>query len=314
MELRQLAYVVAVAEEGSFTRAAQREHVAQPGVSAQVRRLEAELGQPLLHRGAAKVTLTAAGSAMLPFARAALAGAAGVRTAIDELTGLVRGHVAVGVVPSVGGRLADALAGFHADHPGVDITLVEDTSEALLDGVRSGRLDVAVAGLARPAPVGLATAIVTDEELVAAVGSDHRLAGRSTISVRGLADERLIALPRGTGGRSALESGFKAAGLLPHVALEAGDPRVLMDLASRGLGVAILPASAPEDLHVLHIRPQMRSRLELVWRADAPPSPAADALIARARQALAPYGDRGSALNTPARTRARGGTRPIPRA
>ena len=319
MELRQLAYIVAVAEEASFTRAAAREHVAQPGVSAQVRRLEAELGQPLLHRGAAKVTLTAAGSAMLPFARAALAGAAGVRTAIDELTGLVRGHVAVGVVPSVGGRLADALAGFHADHPGVDMTLVEDTSEALLDGVRSGRLDVAVAGLARPAPVGLAAAIVTDEALVAAVGSDHRLAGRSTISVRALADERLIALPRGTGGRSALESGFKAAGLSPHVALEAGDPRLLMDLASRGLGVAILPASAPEDhLHVLRIRPQMRSRLELVWRADAPASPAAGALIARARQALATHADRGSApasaLNTPAHTRARVGTRSIPRA
>ena len=169
MELRQLAYVVAVAEEGSFTRAAQREHVAQPGVSAQVRRLEAELGQPLFDRGAAKVTLTVAGRAVLPFARAALAGAAGVRTAIDELAGLVRGNVAVGMVSSVGGRLADALAAFHADHPGVDITLVEDTSEALLDGVRSGRFDVAVAGLARAAPAGLGTATVTDEELVAAV-------------------------------------------------------------------------------------------------------------------------------------------------
>jgi DNA-binding transcriptional LysR family regulator len=295
MELRQLAYVVAVAEEGSFTRAAQREHVAQPGVSAQVRRLEAELGQPLFDRGAAKVTLTVAGRAVLPFARAALAGAAGVRTAIDELAGLVRGNVAVGMVSSVGGRLADALAAFHADHPGVDITLVEDTSEALLDGVRSGRFDVAVAGLARAAPAGLGTATVTDEELVAAVGSGHRLAGRRTISVRALADERLIALPRGTGGRSALDAGFKAAGLSPHVSLEAGDPRVLMDLAGRGLGVAIVPASAPEQLHVLNIRPQMRSRLELVWRADAPPSPAAGALIARARQTLANPADRRSA-------------------
>jgi DNA-binding transcriptional LysR family regulator len=292
MELRQLTYVVAVAEEGSFTRAAQREHVAQPGVSAQVRRLEAELGQPLFDRGAAKVTLTATGRAVLPFARAALAGAAGVRTAVDELTGLVRGHVTIGVVPSVGGRLADALARFHADHPGVDITLVEDTSDALLDGVRAGRLDVAVAGLARAAPAALAAATVIDEELVAAVGSGHRLAGRSTITVHALAAERLIALPRGTGGRSALDAAFKAAGLSAHVALEAGDPRVLMDLASRGLGVAILPASAPEHLHVVRIRPQLRSRLELVWRADASPSPAARALIARARQVLADPADR----------------------
>jgi DNA-binding transcriptional LysR family regulator len=287
MELRQLAYVVAVAEEASFTRAAAREHVAQPGVSAQVRRLEAELGQPLFDRGSATVTLTAAGQAVLPLARAALAGAAGVRTAVDELAGLVRGHVAIGVVPSIGGWLADALAGFHSEHPGVEITLVEDRSEALLDGVRSGRLDFALAGLAGAAPAGLETATVTDEELVAAVGPGHRLAGRPTIGVRALGDERLIALPRGTGGRTALDEGFAAVRLSPRVAFEAGDPRVLMELARRGLGVAILPASAPEDLHVLQISPRMRSRLELVWRADAAPTPAAADLIARTRQSLA---------------------------
>jgi DNA-binding transcriptional LysR family regulator len=286
MELRQLAYVVAVAEEASFTRAAQREHVAQPGVSAQVRRLEAELGQPLFDRAAGTVTLTAAGEAVLPFARAALAGAAGVHTAIDELAGLVRGHVAVGVVPSVGGWLADALAAFHAEHPGVEITLVENISDTLLDGVRCGRLDVALVGLGGPAPPGCETATVTDEELVAAVHPDHYLANGRTITVRALHHEALIALPRGTGGRTALDEGFAALGLTPRVAFEAGDPRVLMDLARRGLGVAILPASAPEDFHVLRIRPRMRSRLELVWRADAPPSSAARALIARARRAL----------------------------
>jgi DNA-binding transcriptional LysR family regulator len=286
MELRQLAYVVAVAEEASFTRAAAREHVAQPGVSAQVRRLEAELGEPLFHRGPATVTLTAAGRAVLPFARAALAGAAGVRAAIDELTGLLRGHVAIGVVPSVTGWLVDALAAFHGDHPGVAIALVEDTSDALLDAVRSGRLDVALAGLAGAAPAALQTAIVTDEELVAAVHPDHRLGGRGAITVRALRDEPLIALPRGTGGRTALEDGFAAAGLSPRVAFEAGDPRVLMDLARRALGVAILPASAPEDLHVLRISPRMRSRLELVWRAGVAPSPAAGALLDRIRQAL----------------------------
>jgi DNA-binding transcriptional LysR family regulator len=286
MELRQLAYVVAVAEEGSFTRAAAREHVAQPGVSAQVRRLEAELGQPLFDRGAQTVTLTAAGEAMLPFARAALAGAGGVRTAVDEVAGLVRGHVAVGTVPSVGGRLADALAAFHAEHPAVGITLVEDTSSTLLVDLRAGRLDLALAGLAGPTPAGLASVAVADEGLVAAVAPGHRLAARRTIAVRALRDEALIALPRGTGGRTALDRGFAAAGLAARVAFEAGDPRVLMDLARRGLGVAILPASAPEGLHALAIHPPMRSRLELVWRADATPSPAAAVLIARAREAL----------------------------
>src|SRR4051812_35595164 len=202
MELRQLAYVVAVAEGGSFTPPAAREHVAQPGVSARVGRLERELGQPLFERGPGPVTLTAAGAAVLPLARTALAAAARVRVAVDEIAGIVRGRVAMGVVPSVGGRLAAVLAAFHADHPGVEVTLVEDTSDALLDGVRAGRLDLALAGIAGPAPAGVDTATVTDEHLVAAVARRHRLAGRRTVAPRALAAEALIALPRGTGGRT----------------------------------------------------------------------------------------------------------------
>ena len=287
MELRQLAYVVAVAEEASFTRAAAREHVAQPAVSAQVRRLEAELGQALFARGPGPVTLTAAGEAVVPLARAALAAAAGVRTAVDELAGLVRGRVAVGAVPSVTLRLAGVLAAFHADHPGVEITLAEDTSDSLSAAVRSGRLDFAIAGLAGGAPAGLETATVTDERLVAAVAPGHRLASRKTIGVRALHREALIALPPGTGGRTALERGFAAVGLAPRVALEAGDPRVLMDLARRGLGIAIVPESAPDDLHVIQLRPALRSRLELVWRAGDEPSPAARELLQRTRSALA---------------------------
>src|SRR6201999_4453052 len=100
MELRQLEYFVAVAEEANFTRAAQRIHVAQPAVSAQIRRLERELGQPLLDRSRRAVRLTAAGEAALPFARAALAAVADVRAAIDELTQLVRGTVTIGTVTS----------------------------------------------------------------------------------------------------------------------------------------------------------------------------------------------------------------------
>jgi DNA-binding transcriptional LysR family regulator len=286
MELRQFAYVVAVAEEGSFTRAAAREHVAQPGVSAQVRRLERELGQPLFDRGPGPVTLTAAGESVLPLARAALAAAAGVRVAVDELAGLVRGRVAVGVVPSVSARLADVLAAFHADHPDVEITLVEDTSDALLAAVLAGRLDLALGGVAGVGPAGLETATVTDEHLVAAVRADHRLGGRHAVGVRGLRNEPLIALPRGTGGRTALERGFAAAGLAPRVAFEAGDPRVLMDFARRGLGVAIVPASAPEGLHAVEIRPRLRSRLDLAWRSGPLVAPAARELVVRMRSAL----------------------------
>lgn len=225
---------------------------------------------------------------MLPFARAALTGALGVRAAVDELAGLVRGHVAIGVVPSVGDWLAEALAGLHAGHPGVEITLREDTSDALLEEVRSGRLDLALAGLAGAVPAGLASETVSDQELVAAVAADgHPLAGRRNISLRELADETLIVVPRGTGGRAAIDAPFAGAGLAPRMAFEAGDPRVLMALAARGLGVAIVPASAPQGLSALRIRPVVRSRLELVWRPQPAPSPAARALLKHARRSLA---------------------------
>jgi DNA-binding transcriptional LysR family regulator len=288
MELRQLGYFVAVAEEGSFTRAAEREHVAQPGVSAQVRKLEAELGQPLLDRSGGAVTLTTAGTAVLPFARAALAGAAAVQTTVGELAGLLRGSVTLGAVPSVGPWLIEALATFHREHPGIEVRLVEATSQKLLADVSSRELDVALAGLASPLPPGLRSQSIMDEALVGAVDRTHPLSRRRTIAIDALAEQTLIALPRGTGGRSALERAFARRVLTPRVAFEAGDPRVLMELARHGLGVAVVPASAPDDLHVLRIQPEMRSRLELVWRAGTPPSPATHELIAHARSSLRP--------------------------
>src|SRR5437870_13296968 len=112
MELRQLEYFVAVAEEASFTRAAARVHVAQPGVSAPIRRLARELGQQLLDRSGRTVSLTETGAAVLGHARAALEAVAGARLVADELAGLVRGHVRIGMVtacPSV--DLVGVLAG-----------------------------------------------------------------------------------------------------------------------------------------------------------------------------------------------------------
>ena len=92
MELRQLRYFVTVVEEANFTRAAARLHLAQPGLSAQIRQLEHELGQQLLDRGGRSVTLTEVGAAVLPHARAALAATERITTTVDEFTGLLRGH------------------------------------------------------------------------------------------------------------------------------------------------------------------------------------------------------------------------------
>jgi DNA-binding transcriptional LysR family regulator len=286
MELRQLEYFVAVAEERSFTRGAERAHVAQPGVSAQIRRLERELGEPLLDRSARTVRLTAVGEAVLPYAEAALQAVAGARLAVDEQRGLLSGRVAVGMVVACGlPHVPDLLEAFHAAHPAVEIALSEANSDDLVDGLRAGRLDLALVGLAGERPDGIDSVVIIDEPLVAAVPHGHPLAPRTSIGLRSLARHAIVSMPRGTGVRAALDHACTAAGIDATVAFEAGDPRVVAQLATRGLGVAVLPASVAhqhrEDLHALAItRPRLRSRMEIAWRAGGPASPAARALIA----------------------------------
>jgi DNA-binding transcriptional LysR family regulator len=278
MELRQLEYFVAVADAGSFTRGAMRVLVAQSGVSAQVRRLEDELGVQLLERGSRAVTPTEAGLAVLPYARAALAAAEGVREAVDELRGLVRGHVRVGMItagPAV--TVGDILASFHAAHPDVEITLTEHASDALFAGVRDGTLDLAVASLGVDPPAGVETHVIIDAPIVAAVRADHPLARRSSLRPRDLTPYALISLPRGTGVRAI----WDATGVPARIAFEASDPGVLAQLAARGLGVAILPEPAAAGLHTLALG--LRGRVALAWREGGPSSPAARAFMEHAR-------------------------------
>jgi DNA-binding transcriptional LysR family regulator len=296
MELRQLEYFIAVAEEGSFTKAAAKVHVAQPGVSAQVRRLERELGETLFDRSDRNVRLTAAGAALLPHARAALGAVANSRLAIDELIGLVRGSVKIGMITSCASvEFAELLAGFHRDHPGVEISLSEATSDRLLDGILSGTFDLAWVGLAGPCPAGVSSQIITDEALVAAVGRSHPLAKKSSIRLQELADQPLICLPKGTGIRTCLEQACTSVGIAPYVALEASALDLVMQLAQQGLGIAIIPKSLAvydSKLHALAVsKPSMRSRIELVWRADGGTSPAARALVRHARAVLSKRSD-----------------------
>jgi DNA-binding transcriptional LysR family regulator len=291
MELHQLAYFVAVAEEGSFTRAAERLHVAQPGVSAQVKRLERELGQELLDRTGRTVRLTDVGAAALPHARAALVAVRGVREAVEELAGLVRGQVAIGAVTSAGPvGLPDLLAGFHERYPAVEITLSEANSDVMLAALREGRLDLAVVGLATGPPPGIATQVLLDEPFLAVTAPTGPLADRTAVGLPELGEVPLMALPKGTGLRTALDAAFAREGRTPRIAFEAADPNVLVQLAMRGLGVAVVPESLARyhqaDLRIVDIAVAgLRGVLALAWRTEGPLSPAARALIAFARAA-----------------------------
>lgn len=290
MELRQLEYLVAVAEEGNFTRAAERIPVAQPAVSAQIQRLERELGQQLLDRSRRAVRLTAAGEAVLPHARAALAAVHHMSVAVDEVAHLIRGTVTVGTVTSHNVDIPRLLAEFHADHPNVEITLGTDTSDNLIENVRAGTLDAAIASVGpQEVPAGLAIEVATDEAIQVAVCHGDPFATRKRIRLAELADRTLITLPVGAGIRTQFDRACAQAGVTPRVGFEASTPTALADLAERGLGVAIVPASVPRGrrgLHAVDLVPEMRGRLVLAWRSEGPISPAARVLIDRARRLL----------------------------
>ncbi|WP_031468285.1 LysR family transcriptional regulator [Sciscionella sediminilitoris] len=291
MELRHLHYFLAVLEEGSFTRAAERVHIAQPGVSAQIRQLERELGGPLFDRSARTVRLTALGSAFLPHARAALASVDQGRVAVEELTGLVRGSVTLGMVSTAAHGFPAVLADFHQAHPDVDITLSEASSAELIGALRSGTLDGAVFGLGATDPEGIGVHPLADEPVVAVLGPGDPFANRKSLTLRGIADREVISLVRGSGVRAVFDEGCAAAGVWPRIAFECSDPWFAVELAERGLGIAILPrrfaTTYGERARAVPLgRPAMRARLVFAWRANGPLSPAAKALVHRVRTTL----------------------------
>ena len=295
MELRQLRYFVTVVEEANFTRAAARLHLAQPGLSAQIRQLERELGQPLLDRSGRSITTTAAGAAVLTHARAALAAAQQISHTADEFTGLVRGHVRVGLISGAATGefdVAGVLTAFHRDHPQVGISLTEDTTDRMLAAVARGDLDIALIGMSGEPDPALGVDIVLDTRINAVVAVDNTEFGDST-TLSGLRDHPLICLTRGTGIRSVLERACAAAGFEPRVEFEAAAMALLFQLAAGGLGVAIVPDVSPARA-VAGVRsveitdPELRGRLALVWRAHGPTSPAAKVLLGQLRIAFRP--------------------------
>jgi DNA-binding transcriptional LysR family regulator len=216
-----------------------------------------------------------------------------LRETVDELSGLIRGRATLGVVEPVAiGTLdhTDLLARFHAAHPGVEISLVEAGTDALVDGLLDGSIDLALAGFGATDPDGVELLVVATTELVAAVAPGDPLAGRKSVTLAELDGRDLVGMARGTGLRRILDDACAAVGVAPRVAFEASDPHVVASIAARGLGVAIVPGSLADaypGVEVVPVRkPKMRGRLALAWRAGGAPSPAGRALVKLARGAV----------------------------
>lgn len=245
MELRQLVYLDAVVRHGGFGRAAAQLHVAQPAVSAQVRKLERELGATLLSRTTRRVAPTEAGERVLARARRVLAELDGVRADLDALDGVVTGRVRIGAIQALDPfDLSGALAAFHDRHPGVALRLRSGTTRSLVDDLVQDRVDLAVAPVPRDVAAGVVVEPLFTDELVLVTAPDHPTASRGALAVADLAGEPFVGLPAGTGLRAVLDR--LAGDVAVSVPFETVSLPRLRDLVAHGLGVALVARSVAE--------------------------------------------------------------------
>jgi DNA-binding transcriptional LysR family regulator len=295
MEFRQLEYFLAVAEEGSITKGAQRIRVAQSAVSATIQKLERELGMPLFSRDAAGIALTEAGTALLPEARALLSAERRARDTVDQVRGGLRGTIRVGTLVSIGARpasrgllvidLPQILGHFHVTHPLVTFRLRSPAGQGSaghLAALAAGELDLAlVAAVDRPSGVRLHHLGTVRWAFVCS--RRHRLADASSVTLDDLAGETFIDFPCGWGNRTMTDRAFAGAGITRNIPFEAPDQDTALGLVRNGLGVALLPKASSDDDGVCVIDVEdadLDLAIAVATPSDRQPSTATSALLA----------------------------------
>jgi LysR family transcriptional activator of glutamate synthase operon len=290
MDLRQLRYLVALADERHFTRAAEREHIAQPALSQQIRRLEEEVGVALVERTTRRVSITEAGELLVARGRRILSELSAAEAELQALRGMLTGHVSVGAMHTMGPvDVSLALAIFHERHPGVELTVREQSSEELAEMLRDDVLDLAYLSVTeRVESHGLGLHQLVSEELVVILPSSHRLATRGGVKIGELAGDQFISYREGSRLRELLNRAAREADFDPHVMLESNESRRIRRLVHRGMGVAILPRSDTEgagaDVAVVALEePALTRDITLAWRQRRRQPPAVAEFIELSR-------------------------------
>lgn len=245
MEFRQLRYFVAVAEELHFGRAAEREHVSQPPLSQQIRKLEEEMDARLFDRTSRRVSLTPEGQALYEHARRILDLSDEAGEHVRAVSRGERGRLRLGLIgPAMESRLPAAIREYRSSHPDISLVLRGLGSEAQLHGLRTGDLDIGFIRADDHDMDGLNRAVFARDEHVWAVGEGHRLAGRARLGPEDLAEEPLILFPRSCNPwfHSRIMAAFSQHGLKPRVDVEVSGHVSAVALASAGLGIAPVPA------------------------------------------------------------------------
>ena len=244
MEVHQLRYFRAVARHGTFTRASEVEHVAQPSLSQQILKLEAELGARLFDRLPRSAKLTVFGKTFLPKAERILREMEEAKTELREMSSNDKGEVVVGIIPTIAAYLLPRLLNdFTARHPLVNIKIIEDITPTLLQRLHEGTIDLAVAAL----PVSgneLASVELFKEKLYAVLPEKHRLAPRASISLADLNREPFLLLKEGHCFRDSVIAACNKVKVSPSIVFESGQFATILAMVSAGMGVSAVPAMA----------------------------------------------------------------------
>jgi DNA-binding transcriptional LysR family regulator len=272
---------LAVARHEHLGQAAESLHADQSTVSRKIARLEAEVGVPLFERVGRRIRLTAAGQRFVSRAERILRD---LRDAVDDAAGAVSvesGEVRIGFLHTIGARwLPERLARFLESHPHVRFTLLESTAAEIVAGVLNRDFDLGILG---PPPVNsreLDILPLFRERVAVVVPGGHRLVGRSSCTLRDLADEPLI-LPRSRSGlRRIVDDAFADEGIPERVAYEGDDFTIVQGLVEAGLGITLLPMPLPvpsSRVAVIPLRqPTIARTVALCWdrRRSLPPAAA----------------------------------------
>nr|WP_203968018.1 transcriptional regulator CynR [Sphaerisporangium melleum] len=284
MELRHVRYLLAVAEHGSFTRAADDLHISQPTLSQQIKQLERALGVRLLDRTGRAVRLTDAGEAYLGHARRALRELAAAERAVHDVQDLSRGHLRLGVTPTFIAYLVGPLtARFHTGHPGVTLTVVETTQDRIESALLADDLDVGIAFDGSHLPGITATPLFT-ETLSLVAGSRHAGspgpaadAGRPgtardvPVPVRALDERRLALLSSDFATRLHIDAYFTRHRVHPRIAVEANSIHAITEIVQRTSLATVLPDPIARDhphLSLIPLDPPLPARGVVLLRRE----------------------------------------------
>jgi LysR family transcriptional regulator, hydrogen peroxide-inducible genes activator len=295
MEMHQLRYFVAVAQTGNFSRAAERCHVSQPSLSQQIAKLEHRLGQPLLNRLGRKATLTDAGRLLLERATAILAEVEDVEHRLKDADDPKGGRLAIGAIPTVAPYLLPpALENFVQRNPNVVLTIHEDVTKHLIQGVAEGNLDLAVVALPIDDERLHVEALMT-EPLLLAMGRRHPLNRRRRITVQDLNKERFILLNEMHCLGEQVMSFCRANECLPQIACRSAQIGTVQKLIALGQGISLLPDMArradgsPSLVYRSLATNQPQRTIAVVWHRQHYLSSATERFLAALRLAAADF-------------------------